>query len=126
MRIIKDLGLFSIGAVCYPIIEILWRGKTHWTMAVTGGTVFAALYRFYKKYKNQRLVSRCVCGSLIITAFELISGLIFNRAFMLDVWDYSEQKFNFKGQICLFYSVMWALLCIPVSALCRCISKRKS
>ena len=33
----KYLILFLTGAMVYGIIEILWRGRTHWTMAVLGG-----------------------------------------------------------------------------------------
>ncbi len=125
LKLIKNLTLFAVGAVCYPVIEILWRGRTHISMAFTGGAVFVALYRFYKKYRELRLVRRCVCGSLIITFFELICGMLVNRALMLNVWDYSKNRFNFKGQICLGYSLLWALLCAPVSALCRRIAKSK-
>ena len=51
LKLIKNLTLFAVGAVCYPVIEILWRGRTHISMAFTGGAVFVALYRFYKKYR---------------------------------------------------------------------------
>jgi uncharacterized membrane protein len=125
LSLFKNLLLFLLGAVCYPVIEILWRGHTHISMAITGGGAFTALYRFYKNHRAQRLVARCVCGSFIITLFELVSGLLVNRVLMLNVWDYSKRKFNFKGQICLLYSFLWALLCIPVSAICRLISRRK-
>lgn len=125
MRVIKIIFLFSFGAVCYPVIEILWRGHSHVSMAFTGGSVFVTLYRFYKRYQTKQLIKRCVCGSLIITFFELVSGLIVNCALMLDVWNYSKQKFNFKGQICLGYSVLWALLCIPINFICEKFSKLK-
>lgn len=122
MKLLKNAALFITGGICYPIIEIIWRGRTHISMAATGGAVFVTLYRFYKKHSRQKLLARCVCGSAIITSFELLCGLLVNRSLDLNVWNYSDRRFNFKGQICLGYSLLWALLCIPVSALCRKIA----
>ena len=36
-RYSQDTVVFAIGAVSYSLIEILWRGYTHWTMMITGG-----------------------------------------------------------------------------------------
>lgn len=30
----------TVGSVGYSAIEVLWRGFTHWTMALTGGVGF--------------------------------------------------------------------------------------
>ena len=35
----------------------------------------------------------------------------------MNVWDYSDRKFNLMGQICPLYSALWFLLCIPVNRL---------
>ena len=35
------LSVFSIGAAGYSLLEILWRGNTHWTMTLAGGICFA-------------------------------------------------------------------------------------
>ena len=34
----------TIGSVGYSAIEVLWRGFTHWTMALAGGVGFLLLY----------------------------------------------------------------------------------
>mgnify|MGYP007072511315 FL=1 len=34
---LKCALLFLIGGALYYCIEILWRGHSHWTMAVVGG-----------------------------------------------------------------------------------------
>ncbi len=121
-----DCVLFSIGGAGYALIEILWRRKTHWTMALTGGTAFVALFRFYKKFDGMRMLRKCVSGSLIITSMEFLCGCIVNLKYKLGVWDYSNCRFNVKGQICPFYSALWALLCIPVSKLCSAIQSKTS
>ena len=33
----------TVGSVGYSAIEVLWRGFTHWTMALTGGVGFLLL-----------------------------------------------------------------------------------
>ena len=115
----NDLKLFGIGCAAYPLIELLWRGKTHWTMSLMGGACFLTLCRFYRRFCSIRLVSKCVCGSAIITLSELCCGIIVNIKMKRNVWNYCDRRFNIKGQICPLYSFFWGLLCIPISALSR-------
>ena len=42
-RLREYLGLFLLGAAGYSLLEVLWRGYTHWTMGVTGGLFLAIL-----------------------------------------------------------------------------------
>ena len=93
-------------------------------MAVTGGTAFVSLFRFYKHFSKMNMLQKCISGSAIITALEYCCGCVVNLKFKLNVWDYSNCRLNFKGQICPFYSTLWAFLCIPVSALCTFLCKK--
>lgn len=38
------VSVFSIGAVGYSLLEILWRGNTHWTMTLAGGICFVGIH----------------------------------------------------------------------------------
>lgn len=125
IRLKGDFLLFSIGAVAYSLIEILWRNKTHWTMALTGGFCFTHLFRVFRRFSNLTLPKKCVLGSAIITATEFCCGCIVNIKYKLNVWDYSNCRMNFKGQICAFYSFLWALLCIPISGICNFLCGEK-
>ena len=58
-------------------------------------------------------------GSLIITVVEFLFGLLVNRVLHLHVWDYSALPLNIMGQICLPFSLIWFVLTIPASALCK-------
>lgn len=40
MRVIKPLVLFGIGGLIYVMIEVIWRGYSHWTMFLLGGLCF--------------------------------------------------------------------------------------
>ena len=123
MFIKKNSALFVFGGACYGIVEILWRGRTHWSMLITGGACFVALFRLFGRIKDFTLAKKCVAGSAVITSFEFVSGMIFNKIMKLKVWDYSDRLFNIKGQICPLYSLLWGLLCIPVNAVCKRIEK---
>ncbi len=116
--------LFAIGGSAYGAIEVLWRGHTHWSMIITGGTCFAALYRIMIKTVSCSMTLRCCIGSAVITFFEFISGFLFNHCLKLNVWDYSDRRFNFCGQICPLYSLLWGLLTIPVAKVCSVIRKK--
>ena len=48
--------------------------------------------------------------SFSITMIELIGGFILLKFINIRLWDYSDEKFNFKGFICLKYSFYWWLM----------------
>ncbi len=106
--------LFLIGATGYSVLEVAWRGFTHWTMAVTGGICFTAIYYLNEKYSQKPLWKRCAMGASVITGIEFLVGCIVNLAFHWNVWNYSAMHFNILGQVCLLYSVLWFLLSIPL------------
>lgn len=113
--------LTAIGGLGYNLIELLWRGRTHWSMFFVGGACFQLIGQVGRRVRAP-LAVRCGLCALGITAVELISGCILNLWLDLNVWDYSRQRFNIKGQVCLLYSVFWLLLsvaAIPLYALCR-------
>ncbi len=116
--------LFAIGGSVYGAIEIIWRGYTHWSMILTGGTCFAALYRILIKVVSCPMTIKCCIGSAVITWFEFVSGFVFNHCMRLGVWNYSDRRFNFCGQICAFYSLLWGLLTVPAARVCNIIHKR--
>lgn len=113
------LLVFVSGGGIYSLLEILWRGYTHWTMAVTGGVCMLLLNGVNRLCSRWALVFRCLTGSVIITSIEFVVGLIVNRAAGLSVWDYSDMPGNLLGQICPAFSAMWFLLCIPAFGICR-------
>jgi len=51
---------------------------------------------------------------LLTTALELVTGYTLKIFFHSKWWDYSAEPFNFKGFICLRFSLMWGLACVFV------------
>ena len=106
--------IFCIGAIGYSILEIIWRGYTHWTMTITGGACFCFIYKINKKFRNLSIWGKCFLGCSAINLTELFVGCIVNKLCKMKVWDYSKMPCNLFGQICLLYSFLWFLLCFPL------------
>ncbi len=54
-------------------------------------------------------------GSVILTSLlELVTGFILEKIFHQKWWDYSDEAFNFKGYVCLKFSLAWGLACVFV------------
>ena len=90
-------------------LELLWRGRSHVSMFLAGGACFLLLGKLNRVKPKLSLPVRCIVGAGVITCVELTAGLLANREY--HVWDYRGLPFNFYGQICLPYSLLW----IPVS-----------
>ncbi|MBQ9977902.1 MAG: hypothetical protein IJP21_04860 [Clostridia bacterium] len=104
--------LFGIGAFSYGLIEILWRGHTHWSMLIAGGICLVLFSGIGKTMKKSPLLYRCMLGGIAVTAVEFVFGVIFNLILRKNIWDYSKIPFNLGGQVCLLYTVLWSFLSI--------------
>ena len=105
MEFLKKGTLFSLGGLAYCGLELLWRGRTHYSMFLAGGTSLLLLGKLNRAEPKLPLFLRAVVGSGIITMVELSAGLIFNRSYT--VWDYRDQWGNWLGQICPLFSLLW-------------------
>lgn len=120
----EKLVLFSIGAVGYGLLEILWRGYTHWSMLTAGGICFMFFAKLNEKLKNIGLFFKAIVGCAFITSIEFIFGVIFNIILKKNVWDYSKMPLNLCGQICALYSFLWLLLSIIFIPLASLASRK--
>lgn len=48
-------------------------------------------------------------GGALATFLELITGFVLDKLFKTKWWDYSKEPFNFKGYICLRFSILWGI-----------------
>ncbi len=53
-----------------------------------------------------------IAGCIGATALELVTGVMMEALFKVRYWDYSNQKFNYKGHICLSSTIAWGFLTI--------------
>ena len=111
--ILKHAVLTLCGGCVYFLIEMAWRGHSHWTMAVLGGVCFVLIGEINEFIPwNMPLVLQGAIGSGTVTLLELVSGIILNLWLGLGIWDYSNMPFNFLGQICLPFSLLWVALSV--------------
>lgn len=112
-----------LGGFGYCLIEIIWRGRTHYSMFFAGAIVMSAFLYINDNY-SLPLWAKCFAGMLIITAVELIFGIAFNIILREHVWDYSNVPLNFMGQICVPFSLLWFALSGAVFGIMEKVSIR--
>ncbi len=103
----KYIIIFLIGGIGYGIIEVLFRGYTHWSMIITGGAAFLSLYIINNALTNTSIFIKALLGMIVITVLEFSVGIIVNKILALDVWDYTNMPGNILGQISLQFSACW-------------------
>ena len=109
MKLQRNVGRFVLGGGSYVGLELLWRRRSHVSMFAAGGISFLLLGKI--RGSDLPRAAKPMVGAAAITLVELITGLLVNRDH--HVWDYRGLPGNFRGQICLPFSLLW----IPVSAL---------
>ena len=112
--ILKEFIIFIIFGLMYVTIELLYRGHTHYSMFIVGGICGVFIGLINDNTPDMPLLPQCVLGTVIITVIELLTGLFLNVYLGLNVWDYSNQPFNFMGQICPQFCIIWCILSILV------------
>ena len=61
---------------------------------------------------QDHLILVYLSGVLAATALEYVTGWAMERLFKVKYWDYSNQKYNLNGYICLTSSIAWGFLTI--------------
>ena len=113
---LEILTVYALGAGLYALIELMWRGWTHWTMLICGGACFTLMYLI--SGAALPLWVKCVICAAVISLVEFGTGYLVNITLGWHVWDYSDQPLNIMGQVCPLYSFFWLLLSLPGLALC--------
>lgn len=104
--------LFFIYGFMYYIIEVLYRGYSHWSMFFLGGLCGVIIGLLNEKNKTISVLKQGIYGALIVTILEFIIGYIVNILLGWNIWDYSNVPFNFLGQICLPFTIIWFILSV--------------
>lgn len=122
-RIAKCYMLFSVGFCTYSIIEVLFRGYTYFTMGVAGGVIFLILDQINNiiPWELDLLLQGCI-GSLVITMLEFIIGSLCIMYGWPRMWDYSEIPLNYRGIICVPFSLIWIIVSVAGIILADCIN----
>lgn len=54
-------------------------------------------------------------GMIAATLLEYIAAVLIENIFKIKYWDYTEDKFNFQGRICLESSLFWGVLSVALT-----------
>ena len=66
---------------------------------------------------RDKLILVYIAGCAGATALEYVTGVIMEALFKVRYWDYSENKFNFQGHICLSSSLAWGCCTVLMTKL---------
>ncbi len=112
--------LFAIaGYICEVIFAAIVLGKFvnrgflngPWCPIYGFGVVIVAIC--LKPLSKSLLV--LFIGSVLLTSvLEYFTGFILEKVFDQKWWDYSDDKFNLGGYICLKFSLLWGVACTAV------------
>ena len=114
-----EITVFILGGMAYGLMEVLFRGHTHWSMVITGGACVLTLYLIMDWTMNLPLVVAALAGAGIITFYEFCVGMLVNVSFGWHVWDYLSMPGNILGQICPLFTGLWFAMCLVFFGLVR-------
>ena len=67
------------GGTVYVCIELLWRGRSHWSMFLDSGLCAALIGMLNEWAPGLPLSAQALLGACVITGSELVFGSLFNR-----------------------------------------------
>ena len=114
--------LFAIYSFLGWVIEVIYRSVTQKKFVNAGflygpfipiygiGAFFIIILQYF--LHTWHLVPRFIIFGLTLTAVEYIVGVFSEKTFKLTLWDYSENKFNLQGKVCLLFSTLWTILAL--------------
>lgn len=106
----KYIFIFLFGGFGYGLLEIAFRGFTHWSMIITGGSALLILYLINHALPNTPTILKALIGALSITIIEFSVGIIVNKVFSFGVWDYTGTPGNILGIITPSFSLIWFMI----------------
>lgn len=116
---VLSMLLWSWGGTVYFLLEVAFKTITghperiSWTMLVVAILLTVPVERCGAQLPwSCPLWLQALCCATLVTAVELVSGLVLNLWLGLDIWDYTDLPGNFLGQICPQYSAVWWVLCL--------------
>lgn len=111
--ILKYFILGWFGGSTYCSLEVIFRGRSHWSMIALAFILFLLIGSLNNLFPwEMSLAKQGVIGACIVTVLEFITGCIVNIWLGWNVWDYSNMPLNILGQVCLPFSLLWILLSI--------------
>ncbi|MBW2185796.1 MAG: putative ABC transporter permease [Deltaproteobacteria bacterium] len=100
----RDRSFVNPGLLKGPYLPLYGTGAL--LLMVAGSLLF-----------DSNVVTKIFVYFFLTTGLELVSGFIAHHFFAASLWDYSDQRFNFRGHVCLKFSIYWILLAFTFESL---------
>lgn len=120
LNILHMLFSFTFFSILGWVIEVVYRstrdlhfvnpGLLKGPYLILYGTAALVLMGSISVIHECNIFVKILCYFLITTGLELTSGFNAQHFFNVRLWDYSDQRFQFKGHICLRFSIYWIIL----------------
>lgn len=114
-----SIYFFVIGSIAGWILEIIFKTISGEDRARAGmsagpfcmlygiGTYFLAVY--LSKFTNNVFVI-FLLSLIVLTTLEYITGVILDKIFEIELWDYTKLKFGINKHISLEFMLIWGVL----------------
>lgn len=123
MLFYKYLFLFALFSIVGWILELIYRSIITKKLVNPGfmsgcvvpiygvGAIIANLICILVNQTNfsSKIFLVCILSMIFLSFLELICGYVCLKYFHLRLWDYRKYKINYKGYICLNFSLLWAV-----------------
>ena len=70
-------------------------------------------------FNGKNVLFECLSGMICATVLEYVTGELMQHLFKVRYWDYSKEKFNLNGHICLGASLGWFVATFIVNEIFR-------
>lgn len=67
------------------------------------------MYIFLDDVSSKPFITFCL-GFVVLSIWEYLVGVFLEKVFNRKYWDYSNNKFNLQGRVCLLNSIFWGIL----------------
>lgn len=67
------------------------------------------MFAFLQNFKENPILL-FIIAFFVLSLWEYVVGWLLEKIFNTKYWDYSENKFNIKGRVCLMNSLFWGVL----------------
>ena len=119
---LQFIFIFFIGSIFGYVLELCYRTYMNKKLVNPGFLIgpylpiygfglctLTIIYLIFSQFNTNPLLIILLMG-IFMTIIEFVAGLIFIEGAGVKLWDYSEKPLNFKGIICLEFSIYWTIL----------------
>jgi uncharacterized membrane protein/HD superfamily phosphodiesterase len=114
--------LFALYSFMGWVIEVIYRSATQRRFVNAGflfgpfipiygfGAAAAIILEYF--FSGWHLIFRFIILAIVLTTLEYLVSFFAEKIFKLTLWDYSGNKLNLHGRVCLHFSIAWTVLAL--------------